>query len=149
MSIILNALKKAEKNGVILRDSPRSEAPVKKKKPLSVIYVIFAIILGIASVIAINILTLAFSDMLREKRSSSNSQILSNVIAKETAVIQSVNVLPDFELNGIMMGPPPQALIDGYFLEVGDEFKGIQIIQINPSYIVLLYDNKQFKKQLK
>ena len=161
MSIILKALKKAEKEevgGIEKAVSiPIPSSNDSKKKSRSIIFYASLGVLFVASIVAANVITQALADIL--KGSSAKPSIGKELTASKThlPVTQPVDVvvlreeteLPDFELSGIMMGFPPQALIDGYFFEVGDQHLGMDILRIEPDHIIVSYKGKEFKKRLK
>ncbi|HDZ77589.1 MAG TPA: hypothetical protein ENH41_05855 [Candidatus Omnitrophica bacterium] len=53
--------------------------------------------------------------------------------------------LPDFKVQGIVWGGDiNQAIIDGFVVKVGDTFKGVKIVEINPDRIKLSYAENIF-----
>jgi len=56
--------------------------------------------------------------------------------------------MPRIELTGIMMENPPQVLVNGHFLSVGDKLEGVKVIKITPDSVMFEYQGRKFRKQM-
>jgi type II secretory pathway component PulC len=81
--------------------------------------------------------TLVGSDSL--SLSSSREKPKNKSLTKKT---------PRIELTGIMMENPPQALINGRFIKVGEKFRGVKVVKIVSDSVTFEYQGRKFKKLL-
>jgi hypothetical protein len=47
-----------------------------------------------------------------------------------------------------MMENPPQALINGRFIKVGEKFRGVKVVKIVSDSVTFEYQGRKFKKLL-
>jgi hypothetical protein len=45
-----------------------------------------------------------------------------------------------------MMENPPQALVNGRFLKVGDKLEGVKVVKITSDFVTFEYQGRKFKK---
>ena len=54
----------------------------------------------------------------------------------------------EVELTGIMMENPPQALVNGRFVTVGDKIQGVVVLEIQLDHVTFEYRGRKFKRWL-
>ncbi|MBI1882934.1 MAG: general secretion pathway protein GspB [Chlamydiae bacterium] len=66
----------------------------------------------------------------------------------ETPLQASPDEHPPITLNGIMMGEPPQALVNGRFVNEGDSVDGVKVVKIKSDHVVFKFEGKKFRRTI-
>ncbi len=154
MSIITEALKKAEKDSVVLRPPAGSH----RRRPISKFFLIFFVILSLGSIYFYIIAkdrdtiktTSQPQDTIKTEEVKQDIALRPRSIFRRPAEIIERNVITATTLNGIMyVKNKPLAVINDIMMGEGEEIGDIRVVKIRPASVDVERSGKILTLRLK